>query len=221
MVPHATDRTVSQGMYMSALYEGKLTNISGEEVTILVSKRDKSGVSFQVKLDSSKTHATGSVVCPCGYTHALGIPCYHAAFCLIHLRLIFEAFNMKTKDADGKLSYDSLPKFAFILTTWFHTNWHVDTYMAQYEFPIAVPTLSIHCAQYQLYPPHQRLQAGRQKKNRIKSSKEFLRQIAQKKDARENDTSSVTTIASISKVGLVCFTHEFCWDLIIVFPIFN
>ena len=136
-----------------------------------VSRKDRSGVNHVVTLDSSKTHDTGSLICECMYTEALGSPCYHGALSLLNLREIVEAYNNTVK-IGGKLSTGQLQSYSFLLPKWYHINWHVATYKSQYEQPIFMPTLGIHSTQFQLYPPRQKVPLGKMKKNRIKSRSE-------------------------------------------------
>ena len=73
VVPHATERTLSQGKYMSLSYERKIIAFSDTVITIDVFRKDNIGVHYVVTLDSSRTHDTGSIVCECKYTETLDI----------------------------------------------------------------------------------------------------------------------------------------------------
>jgi len=206
VVPHATERTLSQGKYMSLSYEGKIIAFSDTVITIDVFRKDNIGVHYVVTLDSSRTHDTGSIVCECKYTEALGIPCYHGAFCLLNLRPLVDSYNRSVRTVDGKLPFSTLGGFSFLVPKWFHCNWHVDTYKAQYEHPIYLPTLGIHCSQFQLYPPNQKLPIGRSKKNRIKSSQEFKRALARKDSKAEVEDAPHAVVTMVRKCSLIFLT---------------
>lgn len=196
VVPHATAKTLSQGKFMCFEYEGKIISFNGTVIIVDVSKKDRSGVHNVVTLDSSKTHDNGSLICECKYTEALGSPCHHGAYILLSLRELVEAYNITVKSG-GKLP-TALQSFSFLLPKWYHINYHVATYKAQYEQPVFVPTVGIHHPLFQLYPPRQKVPPGKMKKNRIKSKSEALRLNAQKTGtAKERATSNEATLTMV------------------------
>ena len=162
VVPHATAKTLSQGKYMCFEYEGKIISFNGSIIKVDESRKDRSGVHHIVTLDSPKTHDTKSIFCGCKCTEALRSPCYHGVFSLLNLREIVEAYNITVKSG-GKLP-TALQSFSFLLPKWYHINWHVATYKAQYEHPVFVPTVGLHTTAFQLYPPRQKVPPGKMKK---------------------------------------------------------
>lgn len=186
VMKHVTEKTKSQGLFLSMSYSASIINMNGSVINFKVSRKDGSGVSYNVTLDHSKVHTTGSAQCACGYTIALGLPCYHCAFVLLHLRDIFDEFNAKIRESTAKLSLNSLPYFSYHMPKFYHENWHVNTYVAQYSQEVYVPECDLsRDKQFQLFPPNQKLPVGRQKSNRIKNSNEFQKSLEQKNKAQE------------------------------------